>query len=185
MLGGSSLGVDLIKGLLLDERGTAFSQHTEGASIMLVTMRSVQRWLRQVNLFESDSLDEQTLQHERRSSWLYIALFTGILVSLSMYTGVGSQTSSVTINHPTYGIFEALHQKYPKTLNCPCSHTATQFSKCIQSHVTFHQVGQMNRESDELPESIRVSSRLMYLFREHSPGNSLYREGPVKAFHLS
>ena len=110
---------------------------------MLVAMRAVRRWLLQVNLFEGDSLDEETVQIGRLSSWLLIAGFIAILVSLSIFTGVGSQTSSATINNPTRDIFEALRQKYPKTLSCPCLNTAISFSKFVQYDVTYHQVGTM------------------------------------------
>jgi hypothetical protein len=110
---------------------------------MLVAMRAVQRWLLQVNLFESDFLDEETVQNQRLSFWLLIAVSIAILVSLSVFTGVARQTSSVTINNTTRDTFKDLSQKYPKTLSCPCSNTAISFSKFVQFDVTYHQVGTM------------------------------------------
>ena len=108
---------------------------------MLMAVRAAQRCLFQLNLFESDSLDEETLHNERQSSRIYVALFIIILAILSVYTGVGSQTSSVIIINPSFSTFETLQQKYPKTLYCPCSNTAVQYSTFVQAHTTFHQVG--------------------------------------------
>jgi hypothetical protein len=45
------------------------------------------------------------------------------------------------VDNPTHDTFEALHKKYSKTLICPCSNTAVQFSKFVNFQTTFHQVG--------------------------------------------
>ena len=109
-------------------------------SIMILSFDRLRQWIREMNIFESDSSDEETVQVERRSSWIYIALFIAILGVLSMYTGLGLQTTTVTIHDPSYNTFGSLQQKYPLTLHCPCSITSNQLSTFTRINVTFHQV---------------------------------------------
>ena len=99
-----------------------------------------ERWFQGVNIFKSGTLDQKKLQGERWSSWIYIVLFIAILGALSVYTGLRRQTTSVTVDYPSYSTFKSLQKTYSNTLQCPCSNTAVQYSSYTQIRSTFHQV---------------------------------------------
>jgi hypothetical protein len=128
--------------------------------MMIPCVDRLRQWIRRMNIFESGSVDEETVQIERWSSWIYIVLFIAILEILSMYTGLGHQTTTVTINDPSYTTFESLQQKYPLTLQCPCSITSSQLSTFVQTDVTYHQVIILRFVSDFIKLGLSNLSRL-------------------------
>lgn len=98
--------------------------------------QQISRW----NIFESGSMDDETVRTERWSSWIYIILLIFVLLILSALTGLERQTATVTVESPSFSQFESLQEQYPETLRCPCSVAYNQWSTFVQINISFHQV---------------------------------------------
>ena len=108
--------------------------------MLLLFVHRLRHWIGRINLFESGSSEEATIRTQRWSSWIYVVLFLIILSILSVYTAMEDHITTVSIENPSYNVFQSLQQTYPLTLHCPCSVTSNQLSTFVQARVTFHQV---------------------------------------------
>ena len=102
------------------------------------------RWLTDLNLFESGSTEQETVEEERWSTRFYtVAMLTSIVILIA-YTALGTRVVNVTVKNPSHAVFEDLQSKYPATLKCPCSHIAIEHQAFFNLEPEFHQVGSYN-----------------------------------------
>lgn len=107
---------------------------------MLTALSNTKHWLGQINFFSTGSQNRQSILIQRWSSWIYIILFTTVILFLLVYTALGKKSTMVTTTVHSYAMFESLLERYPKTLKCPCSVMSIPMSKFIQIEPRYHQV---------------------------------------------
>ncbi len=108
--------------------------------MLLLLFSRIQRWLVELNLFESGSTEIEIIRQERWSSRVNIVLLLTILSGLAIYTGLVYQTTHITVKNPSYDTFTSLQLKYSATLQCPCSNIAIKFNTFTQLQPSYHQV---------------------------------------------
>ncbi|CAF3953325.1 unnamed protein product, partial [Rotaria sp. Silwood1] len=93
-----------------------------------------------LNLFDSESTEQDTIQCERLSTRLYLLLLLICIGCVTMYICLSTETSSITISYPFQIQYEELLRSYSKTLQCPCSQISIPYKEFITINTTFHQV---------------------------------------------
>ena len=107
---------------------------------MLLVLSRIQRWLLELNLFESGSTNIEVIKQERWSTRVNLVLLITILCCITIYTGLDIQTTYVVLRNPSYDRFISLQSKYPNTLRCPCSNIAIKYDTFVQLRPSYHQV---------------------------------------------
>ncbi len=108
--------------------------------MLLLLLSRIERWLVELNLFESGSTEIEIIRQERWSSRVNIVLLLTILSGLATYTGLVYQTTHITVKNPSYDTFTSLQLKYSATLQCPCSNIAIKYKTFVQLQPSYHQV---------------------------------------------
>jgi hypothetical protein len=103
------------------------------------------------NLFETNltRTDAYELQTARISTRVYLV---ALLLTLSIITAsllLPLRVKSVTIENPPQTIFEKLHDKYPSTLQCPCSRIVNPYKLFTSLSPIYHPVCSSLFISDE------------------------------------
>lgn len=57
----------------------------------------------------------------RISTWIYFILMCLLMIIIVLFIGLSVQIRSMTIENPSESTFECLQEKYPRSLQCPCS----------------------------------------------------------------
>ena len=98
------------------------------------------KFLKTLNLFESESNDIETVHREHWSTRLYILLLISFMVGLFLYAALLLRTVTVTVSKPTEQQFEELHSRQRDTINCPCSRVAIQYVDFVHFDARVHEV---------------------------------------------
>ena len=95
---------------------------------------------RNLNFFESEENDAESIRRQRLSTRIYLILLSIFLIILIMYALLLSRTTMVTIRKPSEEQFRQLNTIYPDTLTCPCSQVTARYEKFVNIQVRFHEV---------------------------------------------
>lgn len=96
------------------------------------------RWLSQLNLFESNAIDDYSIKLQRRSTRVYIIVLLIALLLLSIYGLFRNETTYIEIQNPTINVYEQLQDRY--TLECPCSDVSISFQQIVGLVPTYHEI---------------------------------------------
>ncbi|CAF4149719.1 unnamed protein product, partial [Adineta steineri] len=119
---------------------------TERVSIsnrIMKLFQAIKRLIIQMNLFAKipPSQDEQVLRQERYISRLYLILFLICLSICVLFTSIRSAPVSVTVDSPSITTAIELYNRYPFTLNCPCTRSTIKYNEFITDlKVEFHEI---------------------------------------------
>ncbi|CAF1535682.1 unnamed protein product [Adineta ricciae] len=105
------------------------------------------------NLFKNpNKRSNKQLQKQRLSTRCFIFLIIITLVILLIYTFTENVTQSVTIKNPSISLFNLLRQKYPGTVQCPCSKTLSiEYQNFISIQLRLHSVCSSDFTNPALP----------------------------------
>ena len=94
----------------------------------------------------SPTMNQLLIIHRQQiATRFYIILFCFGIAGILIFTGLDSQTHTVTISAPTESIFEQLKVEYSSTITCPCSQVAITYSKFLSVNpAAYHQVCSSN-----------------------------------------
>lgn len=108
------------------------------------SLRQVLCYLQDFNIFPSDPPRNETqdLQHQRRSTRLFLSLLFLIVTLLTSYMLVDRVTKTGVFENPTLEQFSSLQQLYPQSLSCPCSQISIDYRSFINVQYTFHPICQ-------------------------------------------
>ena len=128
-------------------------------------MPSLKNYLLNLNIFAaSDDSGEREDEQQRRSNIVatrvYVVILTLVLVDVALISWISSETTMVTIEHPTRQQFEAL----PNEAKCPCSRVSILYEEFISIQATFHQVCESDFVSDRWIETADFGSRSIDYF---------------------
>ena len=98
------------------------------------------QYLLQLNLFKTTSSNEETVVEERVLTRIYLVLLCCLLLAIGVGSASVVRTVSAIEYSPSIPQFEALAQKYPETLECPCSRAGIAYRIFLFTHVKLHQV---------------------------------------------
>ena len=107
---------------------------------MLPLLSHIERWLADLNLFESGSTAVDVTRQERWTTRIHIILLAASVLGLAIYTGFEYEMTYVTITNPSYETFKFLESLYPNTLRCPCANIAIKYETFLELQPTYHQV---------------------------------------------
>ncbi|CAF3770758.1 unnamed protein product [Adineta steineri] len=119
---------------------------TERVSIsnrIMKLFQTIKRVIIQMNLFAKipPSQDEQVLRQERYISRLYLILFLICLSICILFTCIRSEPVSVTVDSPSMTTAIELYNRYPFTLNCPCTRSTIKYNEFITDlKAEFHEI---------------------------------------------
>ena len=99
----------------------------------------LQSW-KEFNLFTKDSPNPLKSRQGRLASRLYLILFAITLIVLALQTSIAVQTFRETISTPTQTQYLTLYEKYPSTLECPCSIISVAYEEMMELQPTYHQI---------------------------------------------
>ncbi|CAF1271274.1 unnamed protein product [Adineta steineri] len=105
--------------------------------------QTIKRLILQMNLFAKipPSEDEQVLRQERYISRLYLILFLICLSICILFTSIRSEPVSVTVDSPSVTTAIELYNRYPFTLNCPCTRSTMKYNEFITDlKAEFHEI---------------------------------------------
>jgi hypothetical protein len=96
----------------------------------------------ELNLFESvpPSQNENVLRQQRYTTRIYLILLFLTVIILALFTSIRPQTIRVIKESPSLTDFIQLYDQYPRTLNCPCSQTATDKQFICHLKPQYHEV---------------------------------------------
>lgn len=126
--------------------------------MIMDSIRWINKQLLTLNLFESDTIDIETIRRERFSTRIYLFLMVIILIALIIYTGMTVHTKMISVAHPRYNQFEYLYEQYGTTLRCPCSKVAIPYETFVQVKIIFHQVCSSSFISSQWIQSIYAAN---------------------------
>ena len=115
----------------------------------------VSQWIKvrlnEFNLFETSltRTDAYELQTARISTRVYLVALLLTLSIITVYLLLPFRVQAVTIENPSQTIFEKLHDKYPSTLQCPCSQIVNPYELFTSISPTYHPVCSSLYISDE------------------------------------
>ena len=104
--------------------------------------RRVRAWraFREINLFESDSIDEEVVEGEKYSTSIYLICIFLLLLIGGLVTLCISRLEYINESLPSQIRFERLSQAYSSTLDCPCSKISISYQTFANVRTIFHQV---------------------------------------------
>ncbi|UJR16806.1 hypothetical protein I4U23_003705 [Adineta vaga] len=83
--------------------------------------RRMRQYLLQINLFETEAIDQATISIQRWSTRIYLLLlFVGMSIIL-IYNGIRLETRHYEVSNPSLEIYMELQKLYDTTLKCPCT----------------------------------------------------------------
>ncbi|CAF1200007.1 unnamed protein product [Adineta ricciae] len=93
-----------------------------------------------LNLFKNSTSNEHTLIKERFTTRIFLVLFLCLFITIGLTASLLFYTVNKSESSPSLSRFQYLVNKYPKTMNCPCSNVGITYQTFISIHVKFHQV---------------------------------------------
>lgn len=96
--------------------------------------------LKNLNLFDTRSTDPLIQRRQLLSTRLFLLLFFISLFILTSYTSLRLQLQTVLVEFPTIDQYRSIQQRYPDSIQCPCTHIAIYYGDFVQIQPTFHQV---------------------------------------------
>jgi hypothetical protein len=112
----------------------------------------------ELNLFETDSADEQSRAQQRRTTRIYILLFAIVFILVTFIAGLDVQLISNIQYLPSHIEFIKLMDMYPNSLKCPCSKTGITYETFVHIDVEFHPVCSSIFIKDSLFNSIVIQN---------------------------
>ncbi|UJR12553.1 hypothetical protein I4U23_016729 [Adineta vaga] len=101
----------------------------------------IKTWIVTLNLFDTRVTDERTIKVEKWSTRVYLILLFAILITLTTYTGVSDEITTMTVPTPTLKTFlDLFHSKHASTLKCPCSLITINHGDFVQVNYTLHPI---------------------------------------------
>ncbi|CAF1033339.1 unnamed protein product [Adineta steineri] len=104
-------------------------------------------FLRQLNLFNTNSADGTVTHIERRSTRLYLVLFISSMIILTLIYNIISYTTTIVVSSPTLAEYSSLTEK--SALQCFCSNIAVKYEKFVQIQVHYHELCQSDFVSND------------------------------------
>jgi hypothetical protein len=93
-----------------------------------------------LNLFDTKSRDATTIRREIISTRLFLILFLISISIISLYTSISIHVQTKVMNFPTQIEYEKLLEKYPNSLQCPCTQISILYDDFAKIKPSFHQV---------------------------------------------
>ncbi|CAF1033170.1 unnamed protein product [Adineta steineri] len=94
--------------------------------------------LKELNLFETNATDANSLRIQRLFTRFYLPIFTIILLILSIYAALHKITLLVEIHNPTIDLYHELEAKY--SMECSCSETSIRYGEFMNQIPSYHQI---------------------------------------------
>ena len=123
--------------LLLDVILRLFSSSLGRRERVIALLILVRTKILTFNLFKKRLSD---VQHGIRSTRLYVLLLVVGMIIASLYSAVGRQTDTVTVNNPTEDQHEQLSNQSSIILSCPCRRLSMSYDSFVSIEPRFHQV---------------------------------------------
>ena len=93
-----------------------------------------------LNLFDSRSSDTVIVRREILTTRLYLLSMVVSTCILIFYTSLSVQTRRETVKDPTRTTYINLYEKYPDTLECPCTRITSPYGSFTDTIPYFHHV---------------------------------------------
>ncbi|UJR18099.1 hypothetical protein I4U23_004999 [Adineta vaga] len=97
-------------------------------------------FIKNLNIFQSESNDEHIKQNELLSTRLFLIALPILLSIFSVYLSLNKQTKIINIDNPTQNQYEQLKNDSVNNLQCPCSHISIKYNKFISFQPRYHQI---------------------------------------------
>jgi hypothetical protein len=103
-------------------------------------LKRLRKLLRDLNLFENESSDAQSIHHEKLATRIYILALIGLLITAGIVAAFSLRIVYKIDHLPSQSKFTHLVQNYANTLKCPCTSSIIAYETFVSAHVQFHQV---------------------------------------------
>lgn len=104
-----------------------------------VCWRTRQRFL-ELNLFETDAIDQETVSIQRWSTRIYLLLLIiGILILL-IYNGIRMETRQLEVSNPTLETYMKLQEVYGAEVKCPCTQRSVRTISFVKLIIEYHEI---------------------------------------------
>lgn len=104
-------------------------------------IHGIPRQLVQLNLFfDRRKSSPLTLTDERRTTRLYLLIWTSVFTILLLYNTVAEETITIQVPNPTEDIFARLYATHSGSLHCPCTPNVISYSHFVNGSAQLHQI---------------------------------------------
>ncbi|CAF1552638.1 unnamed protein product [Adineta ricciae] len=102
--------------------------------------RRLKKAIVELNFFQSNITDEQTIRRQRYATRIYIILYVLTVFGIGLFAAFSPQLINDVIYFPTNLQFNKLMRKYSTTIQCLCSKIGIAYETFVHVDVQFHQV---------------------------------------------
>jgi hypothetical protein len=134
------------------------------------------RFIKQLNLFNTDSTDDRQRLREIFSTRIYIVLLPTILTILIIYSAQKDLYYTVQVSNPSIDTYQKLLDDYSNILVCPCSQISVPYSTFLTLTPIFHPICSSDFVSDRWLAYLYHEDASSYLpFDMKSVGNAQFQ----------
>ncbi|CAF3672222.1 unnamed protein product [Rotaria socialis] len=114
---------------------TSTNSSIVGTSIRPSIVFNAKRYLRTINLFDSQSPHVHIAQRERLSTRVYVVLLVSATICLTIYLFFVENQHIATMKLTSSADVTQFYEKYTTDLSCPCKHASIQYSMFVSLKV--------------------------------------------------
>ncbi|CAF1470926.1 unnamed protein product [Adineta steineri] len=100
----------------------------------------LRRFLINLNLFETDLTDEQTITIQRWSTRIYIMLLFSTMTILLVYDALAVKTQQIEVRNPSLKTYLELQNTYDTNVICPCTEISASYRSFAEIIPTYHEI---------------------------------------------
>ena len=97
------------------------------------------RYLRDYNVFDTNSTDQSIIRIQRWSTRLYFFMLSLAMLILIIYTSLHVSTQEFRIENPSLSSYFYLYRRYPN-IECPCTQISSSYRTFLRISSTFNPI---------------------------------------------